>query len=84
MKLAILKMFTVMWLLGMYIVLVWTFMAAYQSPHKAVSIMINNYNEAQAEFYMLLGSLIPAFLGAIFILSDIRNEYAESMSQRLE
>lgn len=53
-----LKLFTIMWLLGMYIMLLTTFLVAYQSPQKAVRVAINQYNEAQMEFFMLTGALL--------------------------
>lgn len=84
MRKTILKTFTVMWLLGMYIVLVWTFMAAYASPQKAVRVMIDSYNEANVEFLMLAGSFLLSLAGAFYIIGDIRKDYFERVVRRLE
>ena len=75
MKLAILKIFTVLWLMGMYLTLMITFIVAYQSPQKAVRVVINNYNEANTEMLMLLAALFITTLGTAFLISDIRRDY---------
>ena len=75
MKKTILKTFTVLWLLGMYVVLMFTFMTAYASPQKAVKVAIDQYNEANLEFYMLIASLGLSVLGAMYIIGDIRNDF---------
>jgi hypothetical protein len=77
MKLAILKIFTVLWLMGMYLMLMLTFIAAYDSPQKAVRVAIDNYQEANMEMVMLLGSLFVSTLGAAFLISDIKRDFME-------
>ncbi|HJW97419.1 MAG TPA: hypothetical protein VJ485_04625 [archaeon] len=84
MRKTILKTFTVMWLLGMYIVLIWTFMAAYASPQKAVRVMIDNYNEANMEFFMLAGSFVMSLAGTFYIIGDIKKDYFSRVVERLE
>lgn len=84
MKRTVLKTFTVLWLFGMYLVLVLTFMAAYQSPDKAVSVAVNQANEAGVEFFMLLGALFLTTIGTLFIITDIRKDFRERMSGSLE
>ena len=83
MKKTLLKTFTVLWLLGMYIVLLLTFMAAYASPQKAVRVAIDVYNEAHFELYMLIASLVISFIGTLYIISDIRNDFLRSENVRL-
>jgi hypothetical protein len=77
MKLAILKIFTVLWLMGMYLVLTFTFIAAYDSPQKAVRVDINNYQEANVEMFMLLGALFVSTMGTAYLISDIRKDFIE-------
>ena len=84
MRKTILKTFTVMWLLGMYMVLMWTFMAAYANPQKAVRVMIDNYDEANIEFFMLTGSFALSMLGTFYIIVDIRRDYFQRVARRLE
>lgn len=72
MKRTFLKTFTVLWLFGMYLALIMTFMAAFQSPSKTVSVAIDHYQEANVEFFMLLGSLFITTAGALVLLIDIR------------
>jgi len=83
MKLTLLKIFTVMWLIGMYLILMLTFIAAYQSPQKAVRVVINNYNEADTEMLMLMGALFITTLGTAFLISDIRRDYLQRSTRRL-
>ena len=78
MKLTIIKSFTMLWLLAMYIILVITFMSAYQSPDKTVRVAVNLSNEANLEFVMLTAALFISTLGSLFIFSDIR----DSLNQR--
>lgn len=73
----IIKAFTALWLFGMYIMLVVTFMAAYQSPEKAVTVTINRAGEAEAEFLMLLGSLFLATVGTLYIMTDVKRGFLE-------
>ena len=73
----ILKIFTVLWLFGMYITLLLTFMAAYQSPDKAVMVTINQAGEAEVEFFMLLGALFLATMGTVYIITDIKRDFME-------
>jgi nitrate reductase gamma subunit len=77
MKLAILKIFTVLWLMGMYLTLMLTFIAAYDSPQKAVRVAINNYQEANMEMAMLLGSLFVSTIGTAYLILDIRKDFLE-------
>ncbi|MCX6815160.1 MAG: hypothetical protein NTY20_05935 [Candidatus Aenigmarchaeota archaeon] len=77
MKLAILKIFTVLWLMGMYLTLMITFIVAYQSPQKAVRVVVNNYNEANTEMLMLLAALFITTLGTAFLISDIRRDFLD-------
>jgi hypothetical protein len=77
MKLAILKIFTVLWLMGMYLMLMLTFIVAYDSPQKAVRVAIDNYQEANMEMVMLLGALFVSTLGTAFLISDIKNDFLE-------
>ena len=83
MKRTLLKTFTVLWLLGMYIVLMFTFMTAYASPQKAVRVAIDMYSEANFEFYMLLASLGLSLIGTLYIMADIKNDLLERESFRL-
>jgi hypothetical protein len=83
MKRTILKTFTVLWLLGMYVVLMFTFMTAYASPQKAVRVAIDQYSEAQFEFYMLIASLGLSLIGTIYIITDIKNDFLKGESVRL-
>jgi hypothetical protein len=83
MRKTILKTFTVLWLMGMYIVLLWTFMAAYASPAKSVRVAIDLYNEAHFEFYMLVISLGISLIGTLYIIGDIKNDFLEGESLRL-
>jgi hypothetical protein len=82
MKRTILKTFTVLWLFGMYIVLMLTFMAAYQSPDRAVRVAINQAGEAEVEFFMLLGALFLTTMGTLFIITDIRRDLRGRMIGR--
>jgi hypothetical protein len=82
MKRTFLKTFTVLWLFGMYLVLIMTFMAAYQSPSKTVSVAINHYQEANVEFFMLLGSLFITTAGALMLLIDIRGDLKSRVMRR--
>ena len=75
MKVAILKIFTVLWLMGMYLTLMLTFIVAYQSPQKAVRVVINSYSEANFEMAMLMGALFITTIGTAFLISDIRRDY---------
>ncbi|MEM5812330.1 MAG: hypothetical protein QXN71_01470 [Candidatus Aenigmatarchaeota archaeon] len=77
---SLIKTFTLLWLLGMYLVLMATFMVAYQSPHKAVRIMIDNYKEAQIELIMLTGGFLIAFLGSCYLFMDIKRDYIKGVS----
>jgi len=77
MKLTLLKIFTVLWLMGMYIMLMATFITAYGSPQKAVRVDINAYQEANLEMLMLLGAFFASFIGAGLLISDIRKEFLE-------
>jgi len=77
MKLALLKIFTVLWLMGMYLTLVVTFIVAYQNPHKAVTVLINSYDEANSELAMLMAALFITTIGTAFLVSDIRKEFLE-------
>jgi hypothetical protein len=77
MKLAILKIFTVLWLMGMYLMLMLTFIVAYDSPQKAVRVAINSYQEANVEMVMLLGALFISTLGTAFLISDIRKDFLQ-------
>ena len=77
MKRTMLKAFTVLWLFGMYLVLVFTFMTAYQSPDKAVRITINQIDEAEVEFLMIIGSLFITAMGMFYIITDIRKDFSE-------
>ena len=73
----IIKIFTVLWLFGMYITLMLTFMAAYQSPDKAVMVTINQAGEAEVEFFMLMGALFLATMGTVYIITDIKRDFME-------
>lgn len=77
MKLAILKIFTVLWLMGMYLTLLITFIVAYESPHKAVQVLINSYDEANTEMVMLLAALFITTIGTAFLITDIRKDFLE-------
>jgi len=83
MRLAILKIFTVLWLMGMYMTLMLTFIAAYDSPQKAVKITINNYQEANMEIAMLLGALFISAIGAAFLILDIKKDFLERMERNV-
>ena len=83
MKLTVLKTFTILWLFGMYLMLLATFMTAYQSPDKSVRVTINQQNEAGTEFLMLSGALFLSTLGTLMIITDIRKDYGRRMSDRL-
>ncbi len=83
MKLTMLKTFSVVWLFGMYIVLLLTFLAAFQNPDKTVTIAINLSNEAVFEFYMLTAALFISTLGTLFIISDIKKDYSRRIVSRL-
>jgi len=83
MKLAILKIFTVLWLMGMYLTLMLTFIMAYDSPQKTVRLAINNYQEANAEMAMLLGSLFISAIGAAFLILDIKKDFLERMERNV-
>ncbi len=82
MKRTILKTFTVLWLFGMYVVLLLTFMAAYQAPDKAVRVVIDQADEAEVEFFMLLGALFLTTMGTLFIITDIRKDFSERAVRR--
>ena|SRR3990172_10640334 len=84
MRKTILKTFTVLWLLGMYIVLVWTFMVAYASPQKAVRVVINNYDEANVEFIMLTGSFALSLAGVFYLVGDIKKDYFSRVVEKIE
>lgn len=73
----LIKAFTALWLFGMYVLLVVTFMAAYQSPEKAVMVTINRAGEAEVEFLMLLGSLFLATIGTLYIMTDVKRGFLE-------
>ena len=73
----IIKIFTVLWLFGMYITLLLTFMAAYQSPDRVVMVTINQAGEAEVEFFMLLGALFLATMGTFYIITDIKRDFME-------
>jgi len=77
MKIAILKVFTVLWLMGMYLTLMLTFIVAYDSPQKAVRVSINSYQEANMEMAMLMGALFATTIGTAFLISDIRKDFLE-------
>ena len=77
MKLALLKIFTVLWLMGMYVLLMATFITAYGSPQKAVRVEIDSFREANVEMAMLLGALFASTIGTAFLISDIRKEFLE-------
>lgn len=77
MKLAILKIFTILWLMGMYLMLMLTFIVAYDSPQKAVRVAIDNYKEANTEMVMLLGALFVSTIGTAFLISDIKRDFLE-------
>ena len=77
MKLAILKIFTVLWLMGMYLTLMLTFIVAYDSPQKAVRITINSYQEANMEMAMLMGALFASTIGAGLLILDARKDFME-------
>jgi hypothetical protein len=79
MKLTMLKTFSVVWLFGMYVVLLLTFLAAFQNPDKTVTVAINLSNEAVFEFYMLTGTLFITTLGTMFIISDIKKDYSRRL-----
>jgi heme/copper-type cytochrome/quinol oxidase subunit 1 len=77
MKLTLLKIFTILWLMGMYLMLMATFITAYGSPQKAVRVDINAYQEANLEMAMLLGAFFASFVGAGLLISDIRKEFLQ-------
>jgi len=77
MKLTLLKVFTVLWLMGMYILLMATFITAYGSPQKAVRVEINSFQEANLEIVMLLVALLVSCIGAAFLISDISRDFLE-------
>jgi hypothetical protein len=83
MKQTILKTFTVLWLFAMYLVLLFTFIAAYQSPDKAVAVTINQYSEAQLELFILLLSLFLSTVGILYLLTDIRNNLNQRVLKRM-
>jgi hypothetical protein len=83
MKRTMLKLFTVLWLFSMYVMLVWTFMSAYQSPYKSVTVLIDKYSEAQVEFYMLSAGFAFAALGSAFLIFDIRRDFLSRENSRL-
>ena len=82
MKMTILKTFTVLWLFGMYVILLLTFMTAYQSPEKLVRVTINSQNEAEVEFFMLTGALFLSTLGTLFLITDIKRDYGQRMARK--
>jgi hypothetical protein len=82
MKLTILKAFTMLWLMGMYVILIITFMSAYQSPDKTVRIAVNMSSEANLEFVMLTSALFASTLGSLFIFSDIRRSFNQRILKR--
>jgi hypothetical protein len=84
MKREVLKAFTVLWLMGMYIVMIATFMAAYQSPAKTVLVTINQFSEANLEFFMLLGALFLSAAGSLMLLIYIRRDFVTRMIRRFE
>jgi hypothetical protein len=83
MKIAALKVFTILWLLGMYVILLLAFAAAYQSPGKTVTISINMINEANFEFIVLLFALFVTTVGAFFLMIDIKNDYLSRVARKL-
>ena len=83
MKRTMLKAFTMMWLFGMQIVLVSTFLSAYQIPEKAVIVEIDNYNEADIELFIVLGSLFLTTVGMFYVFSDINNNLAQRRLKKL-
>lgn len=83
MKRTILKAFTMLWLFGMFVVLMATFLAAFQSPTKTVTISIDTYNEANFELAMMTAALFIVTVGTIFVLADIKNDYNIRLLRRL-
>lgn len=84
MKWMVLKAFTVLWLVGMYLAMMFTFAMAYQSPEKAVKVDINQANEADLEFVMLSLGLFVTLVGAAFIMRDIRSDFFNRALRNLE
>ena len=84
MKRTALKAFTVLWLFGMFVVLMATFLTAYQSPTKTVSISIDTYDEANIELMMMIFGLFIVTIGTVLILADIRNDYNARFLRRLK
>jgi hypothetical protein len=80
MKREIIKMFSVLWLFGMYITLMLTFVAAYQSPEKAVMVTINQAGEAGVELFVLMGALFLATMGMLYIITDIKRDFMEGVA----
>ena len=83
MKRTILKSFTMLWLFGMYIALLSTFLAAYQSPDKAVTVDINVYEEANIELFVVLLSLFLSTVGMLYIFSDIMGNLNQRILKKL-
>lgn len=83
MKRTILKSFTILWLFGMYVVLLSTFLAAYQSTDKAVTVDINMYNEANIELFVVLLSLFISTIGMLYIFSDIMGNLNQRVLKKL-
>jgi hypothetical protein len=82
MRLTVLKTFTILWLFGMYLMLLVTFMTAYQSPEKSVKVTINQQSEAEIEFFMLTGALFVSTLGTLMIITDIKRDYGKRIADR--
>ena len=83
MKRTMLKSFAILWLFGMYIVLMFTFIAAYQTPDKSVMVTVNKYNEANIELFILGLSLFLSTLGMFYIFTDIRNNLNQRVLKKL-
>jgi hypothetical protein len=82
MKRTLLKTFTMLWLLGMYIILVFTFLQAFQSPDKSVRVMIDYHSEANIELLMLSSALVVTVIGSYLIFSDISRHYSQRVARR--
>jgi hypothetical protein len=79
----IIKAFTVLWLFGMYIVLLLTFTAAYQAPDKVVTVAIDHAGEAEVEFFMLMGALFVTTMGTAFIITDMKKDLSERVVRNI-
>lgn len=62
-------------LVGTWFLFVITFLQAYTAPDKAITIMIDNYHEAQIEFFLIILSVpfIAYFIKYIF--SKMQEDY---------